>query len=80
MQAPEKRGVMPHPTRVRRQAQFRNQQTRITYLRWWMPGATRLTRAITAASLDARGLLAEIPGSQHLHPPADRGQAVRHAD
>jgi hypothetical protein len=70
---------MPHPTRVRRQAQFRNQQVRITYLGWWMPSATSLTRAITEAILDARGLLADMPGSRPPHPQADRGQAVRHA-
>jgi hypothetical protein len=70
---------MPPPTRMRRQAQLRFQQARVTYLGWWMPGATRLTRTITAAILDARGLLPEMTARRRPRPPADRGQAVRDA-
>jgi hypothetical protein len=44
-----------------------------------MPGATRLTRTITAAILDARGLLPEMTARRRPRPPADRGQAVRDA-
>ena len=42
-----------------------------------MPDATRLTRAITAAILDARGLLPAV--SVRRRPPPKRGQAVRDA-
>jgi hypothetical protein len=42
-----------------------------------MPGATHLTRAITAAILDARGLLPEM--SVRRRRPSKREQAVRDA-
>jgi hypothetical protein len=70
---------MPSPTRLRRQAQLRVQQARITYLGWWMPGARRLTRAVTAALLDARGLLPEMTARRRPPASADPRQAVRDA-
>jgi hypothetical protein len=72
---------MPPPTRLRRQAPRRVQQARITYLGRWMPGASRLTRAVTAAILDARGLLPEMPAHRRRRPrpSADPRQAVRDA-
>jgi hypothetical protein len=46
-----------------------------------MPGASRLTRAVTAAILDARGLLPEMPAHRRRRPrpSADPRQAVRDA-
>ncbi len=44
-----------------------------------MPGASRLTRAVTAAILDAHGLLPEMPACRHPRSSADQSQAVRDA-
>jgi hypothetical protein len=66
---------MPYPTIMDQPAPT----PRVVYeaqLLWLMPGANALTRALTAAIMESRGLLEASPPSAGLSPAAARHQAA----
>jgi hypothetical protein len=70
---------MASSAHLRRRAQRLLQQARIRYLRRWMLSANPLTRAVTAAILDARGLLPELAARRRPRTLTDPPQEARNA-
>jgi hypothetical protein len=83
---PQLRSMWHHLQELRAQTQERRQDARRAChearLAWLMPGATHLTRAITAAILEAHGLLDEHPvpyaGRTHAAILSSQAASLRH--